>query len=199
MASFPFLTDNGAPPKPAEPERARRELDMWRQKADARSAGEPELATFMTEFAADDEGRLLLEAIFGNSPFLSQALHHDPALLRSAVNLGVEHTFNELLETLLAEQLWRRSRTEVMSGLRLAKRGAALAIALADIAGTWPLEKVCLSLSRFAEVSISIALNFLLTQAAKNGQMVLANPDDPESGCGIAILGMGKLGAGELN
>ncbi len=199
MASFPFLTDNGAPPKPAEPERARRELDMWRQKADARSAGEPELATFMTEFAAYDEGRLLLEAIFGNSPFLSQALHHDPALLRSAVNLGVEHTFDGLLETLVAEQLWRRSRTEVMSGLRLAKRGAALAIALADIAGTWPLEKVCLSLSRFAEVSISIALNFLLTQAAKNGQMVLANPDDPESGCGIAILGMGKLGAGELN
>ena len=56
MASFPFLTDNGAPPKPAEPERARRELDMWRQKADARSAGEPELP--LGQPAARTKGQL---------------------------------------------------------------------------------------------------------------------------------------------
>jgi glutamate-ammonia-ligase adenylyltransferase len=199
MVSLSFLTENGPPPKPAEPERARRELDMWRQNAEARSVEDPDLADFMNEFAARDEGRLFLQSIFGNSPFLSQGLRHDPALLRKVTLLGFERCFEELLESLAAEQLWRRGRTDVMSGLRLAKRGAALAIALADIAGVWPLEKVCQSLSRFAELSISIALNYLLRQAAKRGQMTLANPEDPESGCGIVILGMGKLGARELN
>ncbi|MBT5675203.1 MAG: bifunctional [glutamine synthetase] adenylyltransferase/[glutamine synthetase]-adenylyl-L-tyrosine phosphorylase [Rhodospirillaceae bacterium] len=194
-----FLTDNAPPPKPAEPERAQRELDMWRQNAAARSSDEPDLAKFMTEFAACEEGRLFLEAIFGNSPFLSQGLRHNPALLQKTANQGFDQAFEDLLKTLVGEKLWQRGRPEVMSGLRLAKRSAALAIALADIAGAWPLEKVCQSLSRFAEISISIALNFLLCQAAKNGQMSLANPENPESGCGIVVLGMGKLGANELN
>ncbi|MBT4428165.1 MAG: glutamine-synthetase adenylyltransferase, partial [Rhodospirillaceae bacterium] len=153
----------------------------------------------MTEFAACEEGRLFLEAIFGNSPFLSQGLRHNPALLQKTANQGFDQAFEDLLKTLVGEKLWQRGRPEVMSGLRLAKRSAALAIALADIAGAWPLEKICQSLSRFAEVSISIALNFLLCQAAKNGQMSLANPENPESGCGIVVLGMGKLGANELN
>jgi len=153
----------------------------------------------MTEFAACEEGRLFLEAVFGNSPFLSQGLHHNPVLLQNAANHGFDQAFEGLLETLAAEKLWQRGRPEVMSGLRLAKRSAALSIALADIAGAWPLEKVCQSLSRFAEISISIALNFLLCQATKSGQMSLANPENPESGCGIVVLGMGKLGAKELN
>ena len=199
MASLSFLTDNGPAPKPAEPERARRELDMWRQNAAARGTSEPDLAEFMSEIAARDEGRKFLQAVFGNSPFLSQALHHDPAILQKAVNQGFEQAFEELLETLVTEKLWRRGRAEVMSGLRHAKRSAALAIALADISGAWPLEKVCRSLSRFAEISISIALNFLLCQAAKNEQIRLSNPEDPQSACGIVILGMGKLGARELN
>ena len=172
---------------------------MWRQNAAARSSDEPDLAKFMTEFAACEEGRLFLEAIFGNSPFLSQGLRHNPALLQKTANQGFDQAFEDLLKTLVGEKLWQRGRPEVMSGLRLAKRSAALAIALADIAGAWPLEKICQSLSRFAEVSISIALNFLLCQAAKNGQMSLANPENPESGCGIVVLGMGKLGANELN
>ena len=172
---------------------------MWRQNAAARPDDETGLAQFMTEFAASEKGRLFLDAIFGNSPFLSQGLHHNPALLQKAANQGFDQAFEDLLETLVAEILWQRGRPEVMSGLRLAKRSAALAIALADIAGAWPLEKVCQSLSRFAEISISIALNFLLRQAAKNGQMSLANPENPESGCGIVVLGMGKLGAKELN
>ncbi|MEE8172960.1 MAG: glutamine-synthetase adenylyltransferase, partial [Alphaproteobacteria bacterium] len=186
-------------PKPAEPERAQRELDMWRQEAGARSGAEPELAQFMADLAARDEGRVFLAAIFGNSPFLSQGLRHDPAILQKVTEQGFDRTFEEMLTALADRQLWQHGRAEVMSGLRLAKRGVALTIAMADIAGAWPLEKVCRSLSRFAELSISIALNFLLLQAGKSGHLALADPENPASGSGIVVLGMGKLGARELN
>jgi len=199
MASLTYLTDNNAVPKPAEPERAQRELDMWCKDATTRAAKEPYLAEFMLNFATLDEGRAFLQSIFGNSPFLSQSLRLDPAVLLNTMTHGFDQTFKHLLETLAGEKIWRHGRAEIMSGLRLAKRRAALTIALADIAGAWQLEKVCQSLSRFAELSISTALNYLLHQAGKNKQLVLANADNPESGCGIVILGMGKLGAEELN
>ncbi len=176
---------------------------MWCQEAEARagtrSTGEPELAQFMADFAARDEGRAFLEAIFGNSPFLSQNLRHDPAILRKVTMQGFEPVFEEMLTALAERQLWRHGRSQVMSGLRLAKRGVALTIAMADIAGAWPLEKVCHGLSRFAELSISITLNFLLLQAHKSGQLALGNAENPESGSGVVVLGVGKLGARELN
>jgi glutamate-ammonia-ligase adenylyltransferase len=199
MPSLSFLTDNAALPKPAEPERARRELDMWRHEAEARSGGEADLARFMLDLADGGDGREFLCAIFGNSPFLSQSLRHDPAILQKVTMQGFDRTFEEMLTALADRQLWRHGRAEVMSGLRLAKRRVALTIAMADIAGAWPLEKVCRSLSRFAELSISIALNFLLVQAEKSGQLALSDAKNPESGSGIVVLGVGKLGARELN
>ena len=199
MRSLSFLTDYGALPKPAEPERAQRELDMWQHEAGARLDNDPDLAEFMADLAARDDGRAFLAAIFGNSPFLSLGLRHDPAILQNVARKGFDETFEEMLAALAGRQLWRHGRSEVMSGLRLAKRGVALTIAMADIAGAWPLEKVCQSLSRFAEMSISIALQFLLFEAGKSRQLVLNDPENPELGSGIVVLGMGKLGARELN
>ena len=150
MRSLSFLTDKGVLPKPAEPERAQRELDMWRDEAHTRCTDDPELAQFMADFLAQDDGRNFLQAIFGNSPFLSLGLRHDPSILQQVTKHGFDQTFEDLLTALGSRQLWRQDRAEVMSGLRLAKRGVAVTIAMADISGTWPLEKVCQSLSKLA-------------------------------------------------
>jgi len=199
MRSLSFLTDKGVLPKPAEPERAQRELDMWLHEAHTRSTDEPELAQFMADLLTQNDGREFLQAVFGNSPFLSLGLRHDPSILQHVTEHGFDKTFEYLLTALEGKQLWRMGRAEVMSGLRLAKRSVAVAIGMADISGAWPLEKVCRSLSQFAEISISIALNYLLFQAYKSEQLLLENPDDPESESGVVVLGMGKLGARELN
>jgi len=199
MQTIPFLTDNSLLPKPAEPERALRELDMWRQAAGARAETEPELAEFMYDLAAREEGQTFLTAIFGNSPFLSQALRNHPIVLRDALYKGFDKTFEEQLLAASNTRIWRGSKAEVMSGLRTAKRGIALTVAMADIAGVWSLEKVCEGLSRFAEVSISIALNFLLHQVGQSGHFTLKHAENPGRDSGVTILGMGKLGARELN
>jgi len=86
-----------------------------------------------------------------------------------------------------------------MRTLRQARTSVAMAVGLADIAGAWSLEDVVGALSDFADTAIGAALSFILTRAAGRGEIEIADSDRPEKGCGLTILGMGKLGARELN
>jgi glutamate-ammonia-ligase adenylyltransferase len=75
---------------------------------------------------------------------------------------------------------------DVGERLRLARRDVALVVALADLAGIWPLERVTAALSDFADRSIDIAI------AAALAERGAAN-------AGLAALALGKLGSHELN
>ena len=55
------------------------------------------------------------------------------------------------------------------------------------------------ALSRAADVFISVALRFLLRDAARADRLRLSDAANPEQGCGLVILALGKLGARELN
>jgi glutamate-ammonia-ligase adenylyltransferase len=83
-----------------------------------------------------------------------------------------------------------------MTRLRRAKRGVALVTALADIAELWPLERITAMLSDLAERSLDTAVGFLLLDGEAKGLVRLGG--DPAA-AGYVILGMGKLGARELN
>jgi glutamate-ammonia-ligase adenylyltransferase len=85
-----------------------------------------------------------------------------------------------------------------MKELRIAKRRAALAIAMADIEGVWEVEKVTAELTRFADASVQGALRFLLAEAASGGQ-ARVRENVREEDCGLTVLAMGKYGAHELN
>jgi glutamate-ammonia-ligase adenylyltransferase len=91
------------------------------------------------------------------------------------------------------------SQNRVMSQLRRAKRRASLIAGLADISGLWPLEKVTGALTDLAEESLHVAARYVLGAAAAQGAIELADAADPERESGYIILGMGKLGARELN
>jgi glutamate-ammonia-ligase adenylyltransferase len=86
-----------------------------------------------------------------------------------------------------------------MRVLRQARRLTALGVALADITGTWDLERVTGALSDFADAAVDAALASQLRKYAARGQWTFADPEHPTQGCGIAVLAMGKLGARELN
>ena len=55
------------------------------------------------------------------------------------------------------------------------------------------------ALSDFAEGALDAALGFLLVEAAGRGILTVADAGEPVRDCGLIILGMGKLGARELN
>ena len=83
--------------------------------------------------------------------------------------------------------------------MRQAKRQVALVCALADIGGLWKLEQVTEALTALAETTLSLAMAHLLRHAHDAGELILPDPENPSTGGGFTVLGMGKLGARELN
>src|SRR5437868_7603485 len=163
------------PPKPFDPDRAARVKEALAEQGFTSAA-------------------LLLDGVFGNSPFLGRLAQREVGSLGEYFAAGPQVVLNAAI--LLAGAVARAgSEAAAMKELRTAKRRAALAIALADIAGEWDVGKVTAELTRFADACVGGALRFLLrAEAARAGVTDVAEKD-----CGLTILAMGKYGAFELN
>jgi len=172
-------------------------IARWREVA--AQLDDPELADFARALADHPDGRAVLDPLFANSPFLGDCFLSDAAFARTILARGP----NEILTTIHTEtrqELLREADvTKLMRGLRIAKRRMALAVGMADIFATWTLEQVTNALTDFAELALSLAVTHLLRKAAANKAFELPNGDDIEAESGLVVLGMGKLGARELN
>ena len=123
--------------------------------------------SFANALVGDRRACGFLDGLFGNGPALGRWLAREPTQLRAmASELGPNAAF--------ANAIWRRYRVPrtfpmavapFSNGSRSAKRRALLTVALADISGAWPLDKVAESLTRFADAAIACALDQLLAEA----------------------------------
>ncbi|MDE2166726.1 MAG: bifunctional [glutamine synthetase] adenylyltransferase/[glutamine synthetase]-adenylyl-L-tyrosine phosphorylase [Alphaproteobacteria bacterium] len=165
----------------------------------AADSHDADLAGFMRDLAADAIGRQLLTTFFGNSPYLAHCCLRKPALLARLWRRGVAATFAELISRLNRDLAPTLPREVLAAELRRLKRGVALTVAIADIAGLWPVDRVMGALSRFAEGALALAVRHLLCDAMARGQFQAGAADDPARDSGFIVLAMGKLGAGELN
>jgi [glutamine synthetase] adenylyltransferase / [glutamine synthetase]-adenylyl-L-tyrosine phosphorylase len=189
-------TDGGALPLPADPRRLTIGLDAW---AEALAAADAPAAPAARAWSATEQGRALLAAIFGNSPFLGGAAIKEWEFLTRIVTDGAEPPLATLFAAIEQRQDSGEDEAALMRRLRIAKRQVALGAAVAELAGAWSLERQTELLSRFAAATLGAALRFLLRCAAREGSLILADAADPERGSGVIVLGMGKLGAFELN
>ena len=171
-------------PDPADPAAAQRLADRF-------AALGPDYAVFAAQHGA------ALAALGGNSPFLSDLTLREPAALTGAL-ADPGRTFDGVLSQLQATPP-AAARATIAAALRRAKRQAALIIAVADLSGAWPLHRITGALTILAEATLRLALQHLLLAAHAAHEITLPHTLDPEAGCGVVILGMGKLGAGELN
>jgi glutamate-ammonia-ligase adenylyltransferase len=172
-------------------------MERWREAAD--ESGEEALKAFTRAATTDVHARRLLEAIFGNSPYLTQLAVTDLAFTREVFVQGPDAAIVRAMETVSRLKATAIEDIEFARQLRISKRRIAFAAALADIAGLWPLQRVVAALSDFADAALDGAAGRLLYAAAATGAFVLNRPDAPEANSGLVILGMGKLGARELN
>ncbi len=184
-------------PPPGDADRARLGFARWQEAA--QEIEDPYLAAFMRDLVADDAGNRLLSSLFGNSPFLTQCCLTEPDLLMRLMQQGPEATLADVEDRLNRHLPAEMERPALMRTLRLARRRVALLVAIADLAGWWPLERVTGALSRFADLALAMAVRHLLAAAARQGEIALAEPAEPERDSGFIVLAMGKLGAGELN
>lgn len=119
---------------------------------------------------------------------LARASAHAPflrGLIRREADL-IEQMRAEGYDAAIATSLARLDPESPAPSVRAARGGVALTVALADLAGEWPLEKVTAALTDFADR----ALDFAITAAfAERG----------EKPAGMTALALGKMGSFELN
>ena len=174
-------------PRPADPAAAARLIERFAATAPASA-----------RLARQPGARALLECLGGNSPYLADLAVREHEALRRLARDGPEAVLARALGE-LGRMAAHAARTEIARALRRAKRVASLAIGVADIAGLWRLEQVTAGLSDLAEASLRKAVAHLLLEGHGRGDLHLPDPREPEAGCGFVVLGMGKLGARELN
>lgn len=114
------------------------------------------------------------------APFLKGLLRSRRHVTAMIADRGADAAFAAAMA--LADDVDRPA----MERLRLARGDVALIVALADLAGLWPLERVTVALSDFADRAIDIAI-----------AEALAERGAPNAG--LSALALGKLGSRELN
>src|SRR4051812_36528634 len=149
--------------------------------------GESELA----EIAADATGLRLLKSIFGNSPFLARCLLRDPVFARQLAFSDPESLFSTLIQDLHPKALIGLEESALMQRLRIARRRAALLIAVCDIGGIWPLERLTGALSRFADTAVRATVSHLLGKSAQSGELELPDASDPQRDSAFFVLALG--------
>ncbi|WP_136635403.1 glutamine-synthetase adenylyltransferase [Pseudooceanicola onchidii] len=134
----------------------------------------------------------LIEGAGGSSPYLLSLIQKEGDWIGAALDdpeAALAAEFDRL----------RGVDTPLKPALRQGKRRVALLIALADLGGVWPLERVTGTLTDFADLACQLAMTDALAPLIRRGKIPGMTEDDLESGAGLFLLAMGKMGAGELN
>ncbi|UIJ70617.1 bifunctional [glutamine synthetase] adenylyltransferase/[glutamine synthetase]-adenylyl-L-tyrosine phosphorylase [Aurantimonas sp. HBX-1] len=181
-------------PLPLDPDKAAAWLADLRKAAAAREL--PRLEAFLAGGGKQVDA---LAAILDLSTHLNAEMLQHPEWLDGLF----DHEPRARIDALIAEAAGLAGadlgESAMMRELRRIKREASLLIALRDLFGAASVAETTADLSALAEAAIDAAMRFCLADAHRAGKLQLPHPDDPEHGCGIFVLGMGKLGAGELN
>jgi glutamate-ammonia-ligase adenylyltransferase len=177
-------------------DRARPHREHWQEAQ--QGVSDAELALELAELRDNPHCTALLDRIFAYSPFLTDCVVKEAAALPRLFDEGAEAWLERCLIQMRDVGVLD-DRAKAVSELRIARRRAALGIAVPDLADLWTADQVMQALSQLACAAMQGALSFLLRQAALKGEIALKHPEHPQVGCGYFLLGMGKLGAGELN
>ena len=175
----------------------------WPRPGDPAAAGRLQeryaaLGPRQAALAATPGGAAALQALGGGSPYVSDLLLRDADVLLGVVEHGPDHAVAQALAALGAVP-FTAPRSQLAAALRQAKRRVALVAAVADVGGAWGQAAVTGALSALAEQALALAVAHLMRAAHDAGEIMLPDPGDPARGCGLTVLGMGKLGARELN
>ncbi|HET7199221.1 MAG TPA: bifunctional [glutamate--ammonia ligase]-adenylyl-L-tyrosine phosphorylase/[glutamate--ammonia-ligase] adenylyltransferase [Burkholderiales bacterium] len=120
------------------------------------------------------------------SRYARQIVAASPALREELERAGEGGWGRDAMQAFLRERA-PADEAALHSSLRQLRRRVLLRTMARDLSGDAGLDEVCATMSALAEVAIDAALAFLEPRMAKGGR--------PQ----LAVVGMGKLGGGELN
>ena len=138
--------------------------------------------------------RELLLGTGGCSGYLGGLIEREADWLRAAMAEPPEEAFAALLGA-----MGDAGGPPLGTRLRIAKRRAALLIALADLGGVWDLGAVTGALTTLADRAIGLGLTGLVAEEIARGKLPGCDESAIPEAAGMFVLAMGKMGAGELN
>ncbi|MGB0683752.1 MAG: bifunctional [glutamine synthetase] adenylyltransferase/[glutamine synthetase]-adenylyl-L-tyrosine phosphorylase [Magnetovibrionaceae bacterium] len=197
MTRFRFAAVSNLVPAPWSENQAKVGLDDWTEKASEHKDSGAKAAVLAP---GEDGARALLTCLAGNSPYLGRLAIREQDFMTTLMEDGPDQGLHQVYGEFLAPVGPAESEAELARRLRIAKRRAALAIAVGDITSHFDLARVTQALSDLADRTVALAAGFLLKALHEKGALTLPEPETaPERGSGLVVLGMGKLGARELN
>ena len=141
-----------------------------------------------------------LLAALALSPHLFEiAVRYPDCVWRALSSDPAEHLDRLITKTRESWQGTAGREPDFMKSLRGFKREVAFSLALYDLARLVETRRITGWLSAFATAALSATVDHLLISAHEAGKLSLADGESPSTGSGLTLLGMGKLGAGELN
>lgn len=152
--------------------------------------------TILFELIAEDPRALqVFGAIAANSEWLTDILSRRPGLVDEF--LDELQTFSSLDRAALRSQLASRMQfaTDALDAFFWERDVELLRIGLFDLTGRTPLPETLRELSALAEVMIDAALDVAIGEVLDKDDLKLSG--DPRDH--LAVIGMGKLGAGAMN
>ncbi|MGH6676224.1 MAG: bifunctional [glutamine synthetase] adenylyltransferase/[glutamine synthetase]-adenylyl-L-tyrosine phosphorylase, partial [Xanthobacteraceae bacterium] len=152
-----------------------------------------------TVVSANPTVAALVGVIAESSPYLWDLVIADAGRFLRLLSRDPDEQLASVLATARRNAGSARAPEAVMRVLRRMKAEAALLIALADLGGVWPVERVTRGLTDLADTALGIAVRYLLRDAVRRGRLTSADSRHPEMGSGYIVCAMGKMGAHELN
>lgn len=154
------------------------------------------IETFLAEHpecsARFEEQRDAIAPLFSHSQFLAAyAVRRPEALFRALDTLEVPFTKEALTAALRARLLPCGSLAEGMREVRLFRKDASLIVTLKDVLRKADLQEIMRDISTLADAVLTASLEFV--------EPPLERRYGAPKGNALAVIGLGKLGAGELN
>ncbi|WP_349366669.1 MAG: bifunctional [glutamine synthetase] adenylyltransferase/[glutamine synthetase]-adenylyl-L-tyrosine phosphorylase [Nitratireductor rhodophyticola] len=181
--------------KPVDDDEAAEALEMVREAAEHAQCAR------LCDLLGSNTGLTgFLSAVFELSPFLRDCARRNPHALEALFDAPADERLKMLFERIDASA-FAEEQTESgqMKALRDLKAEAHCLIALCRLADVADTATTTERLSFLADKCIRAAVNFLLLDADRAGKLKLPDRARPAEGSGWILLGMGKLGADELN
>ncbi len=147
----------------------------------------------------DGPVKQLIVSVMGLSPFLRAIMIRQPLILRDCLLSPVKSHLDKLCAQLHVDLASSSSMAQAMTLLRQFKQNTALTIALYDIAGIEPVEKIVRRITIAADCAVQSAVGFLFRQSLEAGQIELEGGAHAAASSGYFVLAMGKQGGYELN
>jgi glutamate-ammonia-ligase adenylyltransferase len=160
----------------------------------------PELSQWLEGvLGCDDSFSSDLKLVWSCSEFVASACSTDPEMFRQLVGSGdldISYTTDSMAARLSVQLIEAETEADLLRQLRRFRNREMVRVVWRDFTRAAALEETTADMTQLAETCLQGSLDFLYPQACEDWGTPVNDSGEPQK---MVVLGMGKMGAWELN